>query len=114
MPHTNIEIPDRLPLYPQKEMVPFPYMIFPLYMDERELQVFSEADNYDKYVAIVLLRPDATGSGTLEDIGEIGTLCRVNQIKKLGDGRFKVTLEGIARLRILSIEQKAPVMLAHC
>ena len=114
MPHTNIEIPDRLPLYPQKEMVPFPYMIFPLYMDERELRVFSEADNYDKYVAIVLFRPDAAGSGTLEGISEIGTLCRVNQIKKLGDGRFKVTLEGIARLRILSIEQKAPVMLAHC
>ena len=114
MPHTNIEIPDRLPLYPQKEMVPFPYMIFPLYMDERELRVFSEADNSDKYVAIVLFRPDAAGSGTLEGISEIGTLCRVNQIKKLGDGRFKVTLEGIARLRILSIEQKTPVMLAHC
>ncbi|MGD0586798.1 MAG: LON peptidase substrate-binding domain-containing protein, partial [Oryzomonas sp.] len=114
MPHTNIEIPERLPLYPQKEMVPFPYMIFPLYMDERELRVFSEADNYDKYVAIVLFRPDAAGSSTLEDISEIGTLCRVNQIKKLGDGRFKVTLEGIARLRILSIEQTAPVMLAHC
>jgi ATP-dependent Lon protease len=95
-------------------MVPFPYMIFPLYMDERELRVFSEADNYDKYVAIVLLRPDAAGSSTLEDISEIGTLCRVNQIKKLGEGRFKVTLEGIARLRILSIEQTAPVMLAHC
>jgi ATP-dependent Lon protease len=95
-------------------MVPFPYMIFPLYMDERELRVFSEADNYDKYVAIVLFRPDAASSGTLEDICEIGTLCRVNQIKKLGDGRFKVTLEGVARLRILSIEQTAPVMLAHC
>ena len=114
MPHTNIEIPDRLPLYPQKEMVPFPYMIFPLYMEERELRVFSEADNYDKYVAIVLFRPDTAGSGTLEEISEIGTLCRVNQIKKLGDGRFKVTLEGIARLRILSIEQRTPFMLARC
>jgi len=114
MPHTNIEIPERLPLYPQKEMVPFPYMIFPLYMDEHELRVFSEADNYDKYVAIVLLRPDAVGSSIREDISEIGTLCRVNQIKKMGDGRFKVTLEGIARLRILSIEQTAPFMLAHC
>jgi len=114
MPHTNIDIPERLPLYPQKEMVPFPYMIFPLYMNERDLRVFSEADNYDKFVAIVLLRPDAAGSSRLEDVCEIGTLCRVNQIKKIADGRFKVTLEGIARLRILDIEQTAPVMLAHC
>jgi ATP-dependent Lon protease len=89
-------------------------MIFPLYVDERQLRVFSEADDYDKYVAIVLLRPDASGGSTMEDISEIGTLCRVNQIKKLGDGRFKVTLEGIARLRILSIEQTAPIMLVHC
>lgn len=114
MPHTNIEIPERLPLYPQKEMVPFPYMIFPLYVDERELRVFSEADNYEKYVAIVLLRPDAVGASTLADISGIGTLCRVNQIKKLGDGRFKVTLEGMARLRILGIEQTTPIMLANC
>jgi len=114
MPHTNIEIPERLPLYPQKEMVPFPYMIFPLYVDERDLRVFSEADNYEKYVAIVLRRPDAAGGNALEDISEIGTLCRVNQIKKLGDGRFKVTLEGMARLRILGIEQTTPVLLAHC
>lgn len=44
MPHTNIEIPDRLPIYKQKEMVPFPYMIFPLFVGERELKVFKEAD----------------------------------------------------------------------
>lgn len=114
MPHTNIEIPDKLPLYSQKEMVPFPYMIFPLYVNDRDLLPFTEADNYDKSVAVVLRRPDAVSGDQLSDIHEIGTLCRVNQIKKVSDGRFKVTLEGVARLRIQEVESGAVCLLARC
>lgn len=114
MPHTNIEIPDKLPLYSQKEMVPFPYMIFPLYVNDRDLLPFTEADNYDKSVAVVLRRPDAVSGDQLSDIHEIGTLCRVNQIKKVSDGRFKVTLEGVARLRIQEVESGTVCLLAHC
>ena len=112
MPHTNIEIPEKLPLYIQQEMVPFPYMVFPVYVNDRDLQTFTEADNYDKLVAVVLRRP--AGSDRAGEISEIGTLCRVEQIKKIGDGKFKVTLEGINRLRILDSEPAALCTLAHC
>ncbi len=114
MPHTNIEIPEKLPIYSQKEMVPFPYMIFPLFVNDHELETFTDADKYDKFVAVVLRRSESANGGQLSDIYEIGTLCRVNQIKKVGDGRFKVTLEGVARLRILELEPAAPVALARC
>jgi len=114
MPHTNIEIPEKLPLHSQTEMVPFPYMIFPLYVNDREVQTFTEADNYDKFVAIVLRRREAVNGDRLGDVHEIGTLCRVNQIKRVGDGKFKVTLEGIHRLRVLEIEPGGPVIMARC
>ena len=114
MPHTNIEIPEKLPLHSQTEMVAFPYMIFPLYVNDREVQTFTEADNYDKFVAICLRRGEAVNGDRLGDASEIGTLCRVNQIKKVGDGKFKVTLEGINRLRILEIEPGGPVVMARC
>jgi ATP-dependent Lon protease len=114
MPHTNIEIPEKLPLHSQTEMVPFPYMIFPLYVNDREVQTFTEADNHDKFVAICLRRSEAVNGSQLGDVSEIGTLCRVNQIKRVGDGKFKVTLEGINRLRILDIEPGSPVVMAHC
>src|SRR6185369_13494226 len=99
-----------LPLYIQQEMVPFPYMVFPVYVNDRDLQTFTEADNYDKLVAVVLRRP--AGSDRAGEISEIGTLCRVEQIKKIGDGKFKVTLEGINRLRILDTEPAALCTLA--
>jgi ATP-dependent Lon protease len=114
MPHSNIDIPDKLPLYIQTEMVPFPYMVFPVYVNDRDLQTFTEADNYDKLVALVLRRPAASRDDQPGKICEIGTLCRVNQIKKVGDGKFKVTLEGINRLRILDTEPSGLITLAHC
>src|SRR6185369_5819581 len=114
MPHSTIEIPEKITLYIQKEMVPFPYMIFPVFVDDHDLHTFTEADKYDKFVGMVLRRLDAVNGNSLNDIYEIGTLCRVTQIKKVGDGKFKVTLEGVARLRILELEPTAPVTLARC
>ena len=114
MSHSTIEIPEKLPLYIQQEMVPFPYMVFPVYVNDRDLQTFTEADHYDKLVAVVLRRPPGSVGDLPGEISEIGTLCRVNQIKKIGDGKFKVTLEGLNRLRILETEPAAAVILARC
>jgi ATP-dependent Lon protease len=114
MPHSDIDVPEKLPLYIQQEMVPFPYMVFPVYVNDRDLQTFTEADNYNKLVAVVLRRPAESSGDHPGEISEIGTLCRVNQIMKIGDGKFKVTLEGINRLRILETEPTALITLAHC
>jgi ATP-dependent Lon protease len=114
MPHSNIDVPEKLPLYIQQEMVPFPYMVFPVYVNDRDLQTFTEADHYDKLVAVVLRRPAGSIGALPGEISEIGTLCRVNQIKKIGDGKFKVTLEGLNRLRILETEPTAAIILARC
>jgi ATP-dependent Lon protease len=114
MPHSNIEIPEKLPLYIQTDMVPFPYMVFPVYVNDRDLQTFTEAENFDNFVAVVLRRPADSGGEHAGEVSTIGTLCRVNQIKKVGDGKFKVTLEGINRLRILDSEPSGRITLAHC
>ena len=114
MPHANIEIPSRLPLYTQKETVVFPYMLLPLYVSEKDTVAFREADNYEKYVVLAFERPDNPNSELPGGRCEIGTLCKVNQIKKLDDGRYKVSLEGVTRLRILDTEPVGALTLAHC
>lgn len=114
MPHATIEIPPQLPLYRQKESVIFPYMLFPLYVSEKDVAIFREADNYEKYLALVFERPDGADNELPGDYSQIGTLCKVTQIKKMDDGRYKVSLEGIARLRILDTERVGAFTLAHC
>jgi ATP-dependent Lon protease len=114
MPHSNISIPERIPLYSQSELVVFPYMIFPVFAGEGEMRLFSEADNYDRYLAFVLRRPNGVSGELHRDVHDIGTLCRVNQIRKSGDGKSKVTLEGVARLTIGEIDSSSGIPLAHC
>ena len=114
MPYSDIEIPERIPVYQQKEMVPFPYMIFPVYADEHTLQIFVEADKYEKMVVVLLQFSDSPNGVQPGDYREIGTLCRVNQIKKIEDGKYKITLEGLTRIRILEMDTSAEVTLAHC
>ncbi|MBW4054139.1 MAG: endopeptidase La [Proteobacteria bacterium] len=114
MPHTIIEIPSKLPLYSQKEAVVFPYMLFPLYVSDRDADVFRAADNYEKYVVFTFERPDDPDSELPGGRCEIGTLCKVNQIKRMDDGRYKISLEGVTRLRILDTEPDGALTLAHC
>ncbi len=114
MPHTILEIPEKLPLYAQKEMVVFPYMLFPVFVGEKEIKTFREAENYEKYLVFVFERPENVSLGLPAGRCDIGTLCKVNQIKKLEDGRYKVSLEGVTRLQILYTETTGSITLAHC
>ena len=113
MPHSNIEVPERIPLHVQKEMVVFPYMIFPLYVSERELKAFNQAEQYDRLVAVALRRSDDAADRPGE-VSQIGTLCRVTQVKRMGDGKHKVSLEGLHRLRIIETETTPECTMVRC
>jgi ATP-dependent Lon protease len=114
MLYTPIELPPKLPIYTQKETVVFPFMLLPLYVSERDAAVFREAEKYQQYVAVAFERPDDPKSDYPPGRCDIGTLCKVTQIKKMDDGRCKVSLEGVARLRILDTEPAGLVPLASC
>ncbi len=111
MPHTNIELPEKLPIYIQCEMVPFPYMIFPMFVDEHEAQTFNTARDHDNLVAIALNRQEP---GKLPPTPyDICTLCRVSKISRLADDKFKITLEGLNRLRIIDMDRSGEVPMIH-
>jgi ATP-dependent Lon protease len=114
MPHNELTIPEILPLCLLKDMVAFPYMVFPLYLDDREVIRFREAQEvYDGFVAVVFQRKEHLGDDLQSSLHEIGTVCRVTQIKKVSGGRYKVTLEGINRIRLGDLEQTTPFPLVQ-
>jgi len=114
MPHNHIELPDKLPLHTQTEMVAFPFMLFPLYISESNLRTFRVAENYENYIALVFERQESTDGGPPAGRSSVGTLCKVSQIKKMGDNRYKVSLEGVTRLHILDTEPAGGITFAHC
>ncbi|MDY0384823.1 endopeptidase La [Trichlorobacter sp.] len=109
MPHSELNIPDSLPLYLLKDMVAFPYMIFPVYQDEAGALPFKEAqEHYDGFMAVTLQRADHDDAELRARLHDIGTVCRVTQIKKVSGGRHKITLEGVNRIQLGELEQSSP------
>ena len=109
MPHNELNIPDTLPLYLLKDMVAFPYMVFPVYQDEEGAMPFKEAqEQYDGFMAVTLQRSGQTDGDLRSRLHDIGTVCKVTQIKKVSGGRHKITLEGVNRLQLGEVEQTSP------
>jgi ATP-dependent Lon protease len=109
--HT-ITIPNIVPLYPLREMVAFPYMVFPLYITQAEVKTFEASLNSGNLVALVKFRHEPKGELS-SALHEIGTLCKIEQLTRLNEGGAKVVLEGLMRIRLEAIVGESPVLLAR-
>ncbi len=109
----SITMPSVLPVYPIREIVAFPYMIFPLFLKDEEFADFEEMLGPEQLVALVRPRQEAV-PGSIPPLSEIGTLCKVNQIQRLSEGGAKVVLEGVARVRVTDAVEMNHYLQAHC
>jgi ATP-dependent Lon protease len=111
MPDT-IHIPEIVPLYQLRETVAFPYMLFTIFLTERELPLFEEAVSYNNLIALFKARRE--GGATIADsIHEVGTVCRITKMTRLADETTKVTLEGISRVKLLEVTVERPFPLVR-
>jgi ATP-dependent Lon protease len=109
---TVLSIPEILPLFPLDEMVAFPYMIFPLFLKEEDLATFENARLYQNFVAL-FRRREGQKSLQLSAFCDTGTVCKIIQFVKLPEGGAKLTLEGVARVRMEEVLQETPCVLAR-
>ncbi|GLI39872.1 endopeptidase La [Geobacter hydrogenophilus] len=109
----SISVPYTVPLYPVREIVAFPYMIFPLFLKDEDLAPFEEMLGDDQLVALVRPREEAA-PGRIPALFDIGTLCKVNQVQRLSEGGAKVVLEGVARVRVTEVVEFNHHLQAHC
>lgn len=109
----SISVPAVLPLFPLREIVAFPYMIFPLFLKDDELTAFEDMLGHEQMVVLARTREEAV-PGQTPQLCEIGTLCKVNQIYRLPEGGGKVVLEGVVRVRILDVADTLPHIQVRC
>ena len=113
MPDTlSITIPETIPLYPLRDMVAFPHMIFTIFLKNEEFPVFEEAVNQNNMLAVVKVRGDSQGK-QLSAFHDIGTLCKINHLVRFSEGGGKVVLEGMARVRLYDLIQEFPFLLSR-
>ncbi|WP_298038581.1 endopeptidase La [uncultured Desulfuromonas sp.] len=106
-----LPFPQVLPIYPMREHVVFPHMVFPLFVNPAQMTIIDHAMRGDQMLGLVSCFVPGEES-RFEDMAQIGTLCRINQIFRFPEGGAKVVVEGIRRVRLVAPTQRIPYLLA--
>ena len=106
---------NETPLFPLPDVVFFPKTLLPLHVYEpRYRALASEALEQDRIICTALLKPgwesDYYGSPEVYPVGCVG---KIVQHQKLPDGRYNITLDGIAKVRIESSVRLTPYRLVR-
>jgi ATP-dependent Lon protease len=96
-------IPSRLPVLPLRDVVVFPYMIFPVLVGrESSLRAANEAIERGKNILLVSQKNPAIEDPGPEDIYREGTVAKIIQMLKLPNGLMKILVDGVAQATITS------------
>jgi ATP-dependent Lon protease len=96
------EIPEKLPVFPVRDQVIFPRMVFPLLVGrEGTLRAVEAAMMHDKLLLLLAQRDASKEEVSFDDLYKIGIVVKVIQVMKLPNGLVKVLVEGIVRSKIV-------------
>ena len=104
------------PLLPLKDIVVFPHMIIPVFINEDLcLSAVDQALSEDRKIFLSAFQvQDKTGDGldsSLEppfDVYDTGTICTIMRTRKLSDGRMKVLVQGLSKGKITALRSRKP------
>ncbi|SER75219.1 ATP-dependent Lon protease [Gracilibacillus ureilyticus] len=90
-----------IPLLPLRGLIVFPGMVIHLDVGrEKSIQSLEKAMLNDQKIFLAAQKESAIDEPAVEDIQDIGTIAKVNQMLKLPNGTMRVLVEGLQRARI--------------
>jgi ATP-dependent Lon protease len=91
-------VPTRLPVLPLRDVVVFPYMIFPVLVGrESSLRAVNAALDAEKFIFLAAQKNSVTEDPGAEDIYHEGTISKIVQILKLPNGLMKILVDGVVQ-----------------
>jgi ATP-dependent Lon protease len=113
---TRVVFPEVLPLLPVRDLVVLPYMMAPLVVS-RELSLAGvEAaihGSRDKLVLMAAQRNDADEEPDPEQIHPYGCVGMIVKVRRLSDGRTKILVQGLQRVRLGDFVPGTPYLQAR-
>ena len=105
----DIEIPTLLPILPVRDIVIFPYMILPLFVGrEISIKAIDHASAHEKMVLLITQKDVNVEVPSTDDLYTMGTVGTILRTLKLPDGRLKILVQGIAKVRLKRFTQTKP------
>jgi uncharacterized protein len=102
-------MPDTIPVFPLSGALLLPRGQMPLNIFEpRYMAMIDHAMKTDRLIGMIQPNPD---KGDMRPLFSVGCVGRITELAETGDGRYVMTLTGIARFRIRdTIENGAPFL----
>ena len=110
----TLDIPNRLPVLPVRDVVLFNYSILPLFIGrDASVEAVEAALATTKHLYIVTQKDEHVDVPTPDDLYTVGTVVTILRMLKLPDGRLKLLVQGISRARTLAITKDTPYLEAE-
>jgi ATP-dependent Lon protease len=96
------DIPEILPVLPLRDIVIYPYMMFPVLIGrEQSIRAANYAIQNTKYIFLAAQKKSNIDAPKKSDIYLEGTIGRIVQILKLPNGLMKILVDGLIQGRII-------------
>jgi ATP-dependent Lon protease len=94
-------IPGTLTVLPLRDVVLFPYMIFPVLVGrESSLRAANEALERGKNIFLVAQKSSSIDEPTSDDVYQHGTVAKIIQMLKLPNGLMKILVDGVVQATV--------------
>src|SRR2546428_2102242 len=109
----QVKIPDVLPVLPLPDMVVFPYMIVPLFVNrDRSAKAVDQALSENRMILLVSQKNAEADDPKPEDLHDFGTVSVIMRMLKLPDGRIRILVQGFSRAKVERFEESKPYLTA--
>jgi ATP-dependent Lon protease len=109
----ELKIPDVLPVLPLPDVVVFPYMIVPLFVNrDRSAKAVDQALAENRMIMLVAQKNSNVDDPKPADLHQVGTVSLIMRMLKLPDGRVRILVQGFARAHVESFDESHPYLAA--
>ena len=109
----QVTIPDVLPVLPLPDVVMFPYMIAPLFVNrERSAKAVDQALAENRMILLVAQKDPNVDDPKTGDLYDFGTVSIIMRMLKLPDGRVRILVQGFSRAQVESFNESNPYITA--
>src|SRR5881409_389258 len=109
----QVIIPDILPVLPLPDMVVFPYMIVPLFVNrDKSAKAVDQALAENRMIMLVAQKDPNVDDPKPSDLHNFGTVSIIMRMLKMPDGRVRILVQGFSRAKVEFFDESKPYLTA--
>jgi len=110
----KIKVPESLPVLVLRDIVVFPYMIVPLYVGRaKSKKAVDAALNSDRLILLLTQKDMNVEDPSEEQLYQSGTVALIVRMLKLPDGRMRVLIQGVSRVKVRTLIDDGKILQAE-